>query len=220
MAPTDKKSLRAHLLQARADLGEDQRRRSDEAIAGQVRRLRAWQTAGVVYTYLSFGIEVDTRGLIRDAWRQGKTVALPRCVAGTRRMRWYVVTSLDGLERNGRGMEEPPAQRSAEVDPGGSQDAVALVPGLAFDAAGHRLGYGGGFYDTFLPGFAGTSIGLCRKATLVDELPFLEAHDVPVDLVITEYNYMASIHVAERVWDGFRSSGSQAARAGQELQDP
>lgn len=77
-----------------------------------------------------------------------------------------------------------------EVFPAVLPLALALVPGLAFDAAGFRLGYGGGFYDTFLPTFPGTSMGLCRAAQLADHLPH-EDYDMPVDEVVTEHGLRA-----------------------------
>ena len=64
--------------------------------------------------------------------------------------------------------------------------ALALVPGLAFDAAGFRLGYGGGFYDTFLADFPGTTVGLCRTCQL-SAVPLPRGpYDLPVGLVVTE----------------------------------
>ena len=73
--------------------------------------------------------------------------------------------------------------------------ALALVPGLAFDAAGFRLGYGGGFYDTFLPNFPGTSIGLIRACQLVERLAVRDVHDAPVNIVALE---QGSAYVANR----------------------
>lgn len=119
-----------------------------------------------------------------------KVVALPRVVPGTRAMRWFSVDSLEGLERSPFGVEEPPADAAREVFPAVLPLALALVPGLAFDAAGFRLGYGGGFYDTFLPTFPGTSMGLCRAAQLADHLPH-EDYDMPVDEVVTEHGLRA-----------------------------
>lgn len=82
-------------------------------------------------------------------------------------------------------MEEP-AAGAPQAQPAGSVYSVALVPGLAFDRRGFRLGYGGGYYDRFLPAFSGVSIGLCRSDLLSDELPSLSEYDYPVDLVVTD----------------------------------
>lgn len=115
-----------------------------------------------------------------------KVVALPRVVPGTRAMRWFSVDSLEGLERSPFGVEEPPADAAREVFPAVLPLALALVPGLAFDAAGFRLGYGGGFYDTFLADFPGTTVGLCRTCQL-SAVPLPRGpYDLPVGLVVTE----------------------------------
>lgn len=186
---TVKSEMRRRLRRERACLAGEVREATDAAIAGRVRLLDAWRSAGVVYAYLSFGAEVDTRTLIGEAWREGKAVALPRCVPGTRRMRWFVVDSLEGLQRSPLGVEEPVARASCEVSPEGDARSLALVPGLAFDLRGFRLGYGGGYYDGFLCGFLGASVGLCRYAFLMEDLGahgLLEAHDAAVDVVVTE----------------------------------
>ncbi len=181
--------MRKRFRALRAALPEAERWAIDGAIAASVQRLPQFAAADAVFTYLSFGAEVDTRGLIGAALEAGKTVALPRVVPGTRSMDWYAIDSLDGLEHSPLGMEEPPAAVRA-VD---FACPVALVPGLAFDGAGYRLGYGGGFYDGFLPAFPGTAVGLCRAAQLVDRLAGWEPHDVPVSLVVTERGAAAAL---------------------------
>lgn len=183
----DKIELRTRMSDVRSGLSHEARESEDAAIRAAALALDAWKDAHAIYTYLSFGSEVDTRGLIHAAWEARKTVALPYCVPGTRRMRWFAVDTLDGLVRSRLGVEEPKPDPELELDPRGTSDALALVPGLAFDGLGYRLGYGGGFYDAFLPSFRGTSVGLCRQACLVADLASLgaiEGHDLPVDLVL------------------------------------
>ena len=88
------------------------------------------------------------------------------------------------------GIEEPPQAwpslgEGEVLAPG----VVAIVPGLAFDRTGMRLGYGGGYYDRFLRSFAGTSVGLCPEALLVRSLAqagAADGHDMPVDVVVSE----------------------------------
>lgn len=182
-----KRELRRRYKEVRATLGKDGRASRDAAIADGVTRLPEYLAADTVLTYLSVGDEVDTRALVRDTWVRGKSVALPWCVPGTRRMRWFYVSSLDGLVRSPFGVEEPVPDLAREVDPKAGPGALAVVPGLSFDERGYRMGYGGGFYDVFLAEFAGASIGLCREPQMapVGTLA-LDEHDVPVDVVVTE----------------------------------
>ena len=79
--------------------------------------------------------------------------------------------------------------RSNNQGRGTGERMMALVPGLTFDATGYRLGYGGGFYDTFLSVFDGVSVGLCREAQFSEDLraeEVVDSHDLPAQLVVTE----------------------------------
>ena len=190
-ATTGKALMRAQFKAVREGLIPGERRAIDEAIARNVAALPEFAAADAVFTYLSFGAEVDTRELIQRAWEAGKTVCLPRAVPGTREMRWYTVQSLDRLVRSSFGVEEPPDDSSREVHPADFARPVALVPGLAFDREGFRLG----FYDTFLPAFPGASIGLIRACQLVERLAVRDVHDAPVNIVALE---QGSAYVANR----------------------
>jgi len=184
-----KRALRAHYKQVRRELGEDGRTTADASIEAHVLALPEFTEAEVLLAYLDFGPEVRTRGIIRAAWEAGKAVALPWCVPGSHEMRWYLVTSFDALVRSKLGVEEPVPDPAHEQRLGTGQRMLALVPGLTFDAAGYRLGYGGGFYDTFLASFDGVSMGLCRRAQLSEDLRsegIIDAHDLPVQMVVTD----------------------------------
>ena len=140
----------------------------------------------MVFAYLAFGEEVETRGIIERAWHDGKEVALPRCT-GPREMRWFRVADFNDLEKSPIGVEEPRINEQNEVFPRDHARSLAIVPGLTFDNAGYRLGYGGGFYDTFLEKFSGVSVGICRSVQQRDnlsELGVIEAWDKPVDIVV------------------------------------
>jgi 5-formyltetrahydrofolate cyclo-ligase len=193
-APTTKQEYRRQLRRKRAAMPPEERAVADAAICQQVQTLSAWEGAGLVLAYLSMGSEVETRPIIQAALAAGKQVALPRCVPNSRLMRWHEVrpTGLDGsgwehgLERSNLGVDEPADDDATLVDPNASAETLVLVPGMAFDLAGYRMGYGGGFYDTFLYEFPGTSAGLCREAQLLESIGFIEAHDLAVDFVVTD----------------------------------
>lgn len=183
-----KEALRARMRANRKAIPADERSASDSVICERVCATPAFQSADVVLTYLAMGAEVETRGIIERAWQAGKVVALPRCT-GPRQMRWFRVASFDDLETSAFGVQEPPIDAATEQQPAAGERPVAIVPGFTFDEQGYRLGYGGGFYDTFLADFTGASIGLCRSAMRVQDLNELGAigpYDLPVDLVITD----------------------------------
>lgn len=181
-----KKDLRAHFRELRDGLEPADRLRADSAIAQRVLSLPEYEDAVSVLTYLSFGTEVDTHEIVKNALAAGKVVALPYCVPGSRDMRWYRVTSLDGLVRSKFGVLEPVPRESERLEPD-ETPSISLVPGLTFDERGYRLGYGGGFYDTFLSKFSGVSVGLCREAQLsLGGIGTIDRYDLPVRIVITD----------------------------------
>lgn len=191
-----KREMRRRLREVRKALGETARAQADAAIKANVLALPEFADADVVLAYLDFGPEVRTRGIIRAAWDAGKVVALPWCVPGTHEMRWFRVDSFDGLVKSNLGVEEPVPDDDAELVLGGEQRMLALVPGLTFDASGYRLGYGGGFYDTFLARFDGVSVGLCREAQLSEDLRaegVIDDHDLPVQVVVAEERMLHTV---------------------------
>ena len=186
---TRKKELRRRFRTIRKELGEEGRSAIDARIEANLVSLPEFSEMDVLLAYLDFGPEVRTRGIIQRAWDAGKTVALPWCVPGTHEMRWFIITSFDDLVRSSLGVEEPVPNDETEQLLGTGERMIALVPGLTFDAAGYRLGYGGGFYDTFLAKYVGVSVGLCREAQFSNDLVvegIIDAHDLPAQLVVTE----------------------------------
>ena len=188
-----KRDARAEYKQIRSDLGRGVRDTVDGQIAERIAGLPEWRNAQLVLTYLSVGDEVDTRALIRRAWDEGKTVALPRVAKRAHQMDWYRIEDFDHLETSAFGVEEPvedPACLLSLADEGVfGIPMLALVPGLTFDRFGYRLGYGGGYYDRLLAAFTGDAVGLCRQAQLADDLDargLVCAYDQRVPVVVTE----------------------------------
>ena len=181
-----KEQLRKQYQAARDAMDPAERMRYDTRIMEELLMMPAFERAEHVFTYLSIGSEVDTRQIIRAAWETGKTIAIPRCVPGTRLMEWHIIRNFDDLHRGAFGIEEPAPDIATRLDPPTKVPSsdVALIPGCAFDINGFRLGYGGGYYDRFLADFSGMSIGLCRRDQLSREPLPQQEHDIPVDKLI------------------------------------
>lgn len=173
-----KDAVRRMVLLARGRLGPEDRARAAEEAAGRARRLAAERRATTVLAFASFGGEIGTDPLLQGLLDDGRTVLLPYVdedELGTAR-----ITSLDDLAPGYRGIREP-VERTA-----GTEADLAFVPGVAFDARGRRLGYGGGFYDRFLSAAnAPPPVGFCFDVQVVDDLPE-EPHDRRVEAVVTE----------------------------------
>jgi len=193
-----KAELRKELMAQREALGAAARVAADERIARAVQDWAGFQEAPLVLAYVSVGAEVDTRALIAAALAQGKQVAVPRCVPGTRCMEWYRIEGpkwLEGLRPSAFGIPEP-AENPDTLLGSFPANALALVPGLAFDRAGFRIGYGGGYYDRFLAQFPGRALGLVRNGFLLESLATLgaaDAHDLPVPRLATEAGVIAAM---------------------------
>jgi 5-formyltetrahydrofolate cyclo-ligase len=141
-----------------------------------------WKSARVVLLFAPLPDEVDVWPLVTAALAEGKTVALPRFDTAENH---YVTTRVSDLDHDlvpgAFGIREP-APECLEI-PLAKID-VALVPGMAFDAAGRRLGRGKGFYDRLLNGFAGIKCGVALEEQIVAEIP-TEEHDMRMTVVIT-----------------------------------
>ncbi len=142
----------------------------------------AIKQAKSVFLYLSFGSEVDTIPLFEELLGRGIRVSVPRCHRSTKEMEAVEITDLSQVKPGSYDILEPDPDLTplspSEID-------VVVVPALAFDKEGFRLGYGGGYYDRFLADFTGTTIGLAFSDCITERLPG-EEFDRPVDVVLTE----------------------------------
>ncbi|PDV97208.1 5-formyltetrahydrofolate cyclo-ligase [Candidatus Chloroploca asiatica] len=175
-----KQQLRRVMRQRREALAG--REMHTQALCAHLERLPSYQAALTLHTFLPMQSEPDLRPLLRQALAQGKRVAVPVVEPdGTLANSW--IRSLDPAAFvTGRfGTLYPTMREPAE--PGTWQ--ITLVPLLAFDAEGYRLGYGKGYYDRLLAMSPGLHIGIAFACQQVAQVP-RETHDVPVDLIVTE----------------------------------
>lgn len=183
-AALEKQRLREERLAAREALSEQERSMLDDRITQKLLATSEYAEATTVLTYVSFSSEVSTRMFIECALRDGKTVAVPRCLPG-HCLEFVAITSLDQLIAAPFGLLEPPKELPALTEE--QMDAsICIVPALLVDIKGYRLGYGAGFYDRFLSTFPGKKICLAYQQNLSRTMLPHTAFDVAVDLVITE----------------------------------
>lgn len=179
-----KQALRSRVLAVRDTIEPAARERLSAAIAARIRAFPAFTAAHTVLLTLPFRSEWDTRPLARSLLADGRRLVVPRV---DRTARMLVLHAVDDLERDVApghlGIPEPLPTRDV-VAP--TAIDVALVPGVAFDAQGRRLGYGGGFYDRLLP-LARPDATLCAAAfdeQIVDVVP-AAAHDCRIPWIVT-----------------------------------
>jgi 5-formyltetrahydrofolate cyclo-ligase len=179
-----KDALRRKALAARDALSAAERARLSAAICARAATLPELAEASTLMLFASFRTEIDTDPLIAWALGAGKVVCLPR-ILGPRRMAAYRICDPGAELQPGTWDIPEPCDSCELVDP---QDVDAVVvPGAAFDEEGNRCGYGGGFYDTYLPLVRASvpRVALAFDAQVVDGLP-CEQHDLPVTAIVTE----------------------------------
>jgi 5-formyltetrahydrofolate cyclo-ligase len=173
-----KKLLRRSTLAERGNLTEQDRLALSKAAVRRLLEVDEVEQARSVLTFSSFGHEISTDSLIDDLLERGKKVLIP-WVDG-QSLAAAEIRSRSELQPGFRGIHEP-SERTA-VAPTAD---VIIVPGVAFDELGRRLGYGGAFFDQFLKTTRGFRIGLCFDLQIANEIP-VEDHDEPVDMVVTD----------------------------------
>ena len=182
MQVSDKKQLRSFYKQQRLSMDKSEKAALDERIAERFLHSELYQKCDDLLVYVSFGIEVDTLEIIKQALTE-KNVYCPRCIAGTNIMEFYRVRSFADLKQGSFGILEP--ETDSTTLNGFGHNSLCVVPALSYDKHGHRLGFGKGLYDRFLSGFDGVSVGICYEDFLTQSLPY-DSFDICVDHLITE----------------------------------
>ena len=175
-----KNELRQRCKAIRKDLGDETRREASWSISNRLAAWDVFQASDVILTYMPIRGEVDLRPLLVEY--PGKRWLLPRILPGENGRMVFHAYQPDNLIVHTFGMAEP-APHLPQVSPGEIQ--LVLVPGLAFDRSGWRLGFGGGYFDRFLHDFAGISVGVLFRALLLEVIPHGQI-DIPMEWLATE----------------------------------
>jgi len=174
----DKKQLRKTICERKqamtpADVEEKSRILGEKFAASE-----AYKSAKTIYGYLPYNQEVRTVPMLERALLDGKRVAVPKVYG--EEMKFIYLDDFSQVEKGYAGIPEPVTNGPFADDP----TALVLMPGLAFDPQGHRVGYGGGFYDRFLAAEPNhPTLALCYDFQVLPQLE-TEAFDIPVDTVL------------------------------------
>ncbi|MGE5559530.1 MAG: 5-formyltetrahydrofolate cyclo-ligase [Chloroflexota bacterium] len=179
-----KRGMRNEVLTRRLLMSRQANQECSQRIAANVAGMAAFQAATTIMAYWPFRNEVDTSMLVRSALAAGKRVVLPRTIKADRRLAPHIITDIErDLKPGVYGIMEPlpelPEARPDEID-------FVIVPGLVFDRVGNRIGYGGGYYDRFLPALQrAAKVAVAFDLQLVQRVP-ADERDRPVDYIVTE----------------------------------
>ena len=185
----DKQSIRKEVTEKKKRMSEEEIIRLSLELKEKFCSLEEYRSACVLYAYISYNQEVRTAPIIEQAWKDKKRVAVPRTF-NEEYMEFIYINSFDELENGYMGIPEPKYEVFADDFDriAQEQEVLMLLPGLAFDKEGSRLGYGGGFYDLYLEDYSEETnfikAALCYDFQIYEKLK-TEDHDVKMDIVIS-----------------------------------
>ena len=174
----DKKALRNMIREKKRSMTEEQILSSSQRLGELFHSHPLYKNAKTIYGYLPYNQEVRTIPMLEQALKDGKRIAVPKVFGDE--MKFIYLNDLSKVEKGYCDIPEPIEDGPVADD----TTALVLMPGLAFDSEGHRIGYGGGFYDRFLAREPGhPTLALCYDFQMVEHLD-TEEFDVPVDCVL------------------------------------
>ena len=175
----NKKEIRAYIREKKRAMTERQILSASARLGEQFRACELYKNAKTIYGYLPYNQEVRPVPMLEQAIRDGKAVAVPKCYGEEMRF-LYITDFVNEVAPGYANIPEPIADEPVADD----KTALVLMPGLAFDPQGHRIGYGGGFYDRFLSAEPDhPTLALCYGFQMVEHLE-PEEFDIPVDMVL------------------------------------
>ncbi len=181
----EKIRLRKKFSDTREMLDEAEKGRMDKLIFDNFTSLVSYRYADTLLMYYPKSKEVDTLPIIKAALASGKKVALPVCHDDGYEMSYSYIGSLEDLEKGKYGILAPKKDCKKFIKEDVHRSIIIVVPALAFDNKGYRLGYGKGYYDRYMDGLVAVSVGLAYSQFVVDDLP-VGRYDLACNLLVTE----------------------------------
>lgn len=183
----EKKLLREKILNIRKNMDLNEKEKMDEIILKRFYESPHYKQSKKIFIYISYDSEINTRKIIENALSNGKKIYVPRTEFKSKLMDAVEFTSLDNLVESKFGILEPSISEE-HIKPDDLD--LIVVPGVAFNASGGRMGYGAGFYDRYFNKINNVKIrkiALAYEFQVVENLP-MDEFDIPVNQIITEKN--------------------------------
>lgn len=176
----DKKELRKIAKNLRSEIKNKDVK--SNIISTRLRGLDIYKKSSSIFVFISFADEISTCEIIENCIKDNKLVFVPKIIDG--KMILVEFNDFDCLEINSYGIREPKASKQYK----GAID-LTITPGLLFDKSGHRLGYGGGYYDRFFENSESFKLGIAFSEQVVDSIPY-EKYDIPLDAILTDEEFL------------------------------
>ena len=182
-----KKEIRKKTIDILRNLSLEQKNEIEKKLRFQLFESDLWKQARIIGVTISGGFEWDTRTIIEKGWKQGKTIAVPKCYPEEKRLEFYQFTTYEELEKVYYNLLEPKPVEQNRIQK--ELMDLIIVPGIVFDQNGYRIGFGGGYYDRFLATYEGITLSLLSKKQVIDKFPS-EPYDIPVKHLLTENGWL------------------------------
>lgn len=179
-----KKSIRDQILDKRSNLGKKEHNLSSNSIIKKIYVSSFYKDSKVIMTFVSFGDEVNTHEFIKESLNNGKRITVPITFPKTKELKASEILNFNELEIGFYNILTPKSESIRFIDP--EEIDLIIVPGLAFDRSGFRVGYGGGYYDRFLSKYPrAIKVAIGFDLQVINEVP-KEHFDIAVDYIFTE----------------------------------
>lgn len=181
-----KEKIRKEILSARRAINTEELVKKSNIATEKLLSTNLYKNANTIMAYIDFRNEVQTEKIIKTAIADGKKVVIPISIVKTRQLILSELINYDSeLESGAYGILEPKKEYLRETNP--ETVDLVLIPGVAFDKRGYRIGYGAGYYDRFLEKVRKdtSKIALAFEMQMVDHA-YEDNHDIPVDMIVTE----------------------------------
>lgn len=178
-----KTAFRREILEKRLlHQSSEDKHEKDKKILCNLEDLKEFKDAEKVLFYAPIHGEVDTFKIIKR-WTDKKEIFLPRTNKEEHRLEIHKIDNIENLKKGAFGITEP-HENTRETDP--RDISLVIIPGIAFDPKGHRIGFGLGYYDRLLKKTNCPKVGLAYEFQIIENVPGIEPNDVPVDIIVTE----------------------------------
>lgn len=185
----NKRNIRSLISEKRDNIPKNEKDFLDKKIINIFTNLEEFIVSKNICIYVNYKSEINTQKIIKIALENNKNIYAPR-IKKNREMEFIKIKSLDDLEKNKMGILEPKLSLKESVE----KIDINILPGLAFDLEGGRIGYGGGYYDRYFYGKECLNISLCYEIQIIDRVP-MESHDIKYDYLISEERILKRIQI-------------------------
>ena len=184
----NKKNIREEIIDKRNNLILDIKQNYDSLIFEEIINSEIYKKSKKIFTYISFGSEVDTIKLINYSFSNNKEVYVPKINKQTKDMIALKIHNFNNMSVDKWGIIEPKSVDKSNI---GTDFDLIIMPGIAFDKQGNRVGYGGGYYDKYISKLNNTSnlLALAYDFQMIQDIES-ESHDIKVDFILTNKGFI------------------------------